>query len=446
MNWKFAVMLVSLSRLMTGLALLGAIFALSACDDGAPAAVPAAASAASPRLAAPRLVRYVKFEELSEWNGKPWAAVAELNLLDATGAPIDRQGWTATADSQASNDIPAHAIDGDPSSLWHTPWENGSAPPPPHWLVIDMGRQARVSGFRYLPRQDKTVNGTFARYRFYVSNDGIDWGQAVASGDFTESGVAGREKTVVFAQQTVNHPPTVPAVPAQVSRFGEVVRLSVPASDPDGDPLTYSATGLPDGISLSPRDGRLSGTPIKPGNFAVDLTVSDNKGASTKVAFGWTVKPPVIEGPPPGPGETRFVKLEALSEINGKPWTSVAEFKLIDDKGAPLPSAAWAASADSADASDAASNAIDGNTATLWHSQWDGAAPPPPHSLIVDLGRPTRVAGFKYLPRQDGLGNGTIAKYRFYLSANGVDWGAPVAEGDFSTMGATAAEKTVRLK
>ena len=42
--------------------------------------------------------------------------------------------------------------------------------------------------------------------------------------------------------------------------------------------------------------------------------------------------------------------------------------------------------------------------------------------------------------------NGTIARYRFYVSQDGVNWGRPVAEGDFSTLGPPTQDKTVLLK
>jgi len=176
--------------------------------------------------------------------------------------------------------------------------------------------------------------------------------------------------------------------------------------------------------------------------------VSDNKGPQTSVAFQWAVQPPAasMDTVKPAPGDVRFVKLEEVSELNGKPWASMAEFNLVDAKGANLPRTGWTASADSADTNDKPGNAIDGNAASLWHTQWDGDSPPPPHSFIVDLRRYEPVRGFRYLPRQDKLTNGIIAKFRFYTSVDGVDWGRPVAEGDLAAMGAPNAEKTVLLK
>ena len=78
-------------------------------------------------------------------------------------------------------------------------------------------------------------------------------------------------------------------------------------------------------------------------------------------------------------------------------------------------------------------NAIDNNPATFWHTQWGGrVAPPPPHDIVVDLGRVYQVSAFAYLPRQDGQDNGTIARYEFAVSVDGPPWPAPVSKGTFS--------------
>lgn len=80
----------------------------------------------------------------------------------------------------------------------------------------------------------------------------------------------------------------------------------------------------------------------------------------------------------------------------------------------------------------AATNAFDGNTATIWHTlHQPPPAPPPPHEIQIDLGADYTISGFRYLPRQDGNQNGWIGQYAFYVSSGG-DWGTPVATGTFA--------------
>jgi hypothetical protein len=86
---------------------------------------------------------------------------------------------------------------------------------------------------------------------------------------------------------------------------------------------------------------------------------------------------------------------------------------------------------DSQEAGYEAANAIDGNPATLWTSQWRAANPPPPHDLWIDLGAVYNVRGFSYLPRQDRAVDGTIRKFEAYVSLDPKTWGRAVHDGSF---------------
>lgn len=66
----------------------------------------------------------------------------------------------------------------------------------------------------------------------------------------------------------------------------------------DSDALTYSATGLPDGLSIDPVTGVISGT-IAPnasegGPYTVVITATDESGASVSQSFTWD-----MDNPPP---------------------------------------------------------------------------------------------------------------------------------------------------
>ena len=55
-----------------------------------------------------------------------------------------------------------------------------------------------------------------------------------------------------------------------------------------GQTLTYSATGLPTGLSIS-SSGMISGTPTSGGTFTPIVTASDTTGASGSASFTWTI-------------------------------------------------------------------------------------------------------------------------------------------------------------
>ena len=218
---------------------------------------------------------------------------------------------------------------------------------------------------------------------------------------------------------------------------GTPLEVQLQARSNGGGTLTFSATGLPDGLMVDPGTGRISGVPTRTGNFLANLRVS-----SGDQTVSWQVPWSVGDL-----GNVRHVRFEALSEVNGNPWTGVAEFELLDDQGRIVSRNGWSASADSVEMNaenGAAANAIDGNPATHWHTQWQGASPAHPHQLTISLGNAVRVGGFRYTPRQNTT-NGAVANFRFYLSADGVNWGGPVAVGDLRDLGANDQVKTVYL-
>lgn len=68
----------------------------------------------------------------------------------------------------------AKAIDGDPATFWHTAWSRQE--PHPHTLLIDLGQAREITGFTYLPRQDKAVpDGMVESGEVSVSSDGKQW-------------------------------------------------------------------------------------------------------------------------------------------------------------------------------------------------------------------------------------------------------------------------------
>jgi hypothetical protein len=84
-----------------------------------------------------------------------------------------------------------------------------------------------------------------------------------------------------------------------------------------------------------------------------------------------------------------------------------------------------------------AKNAIDGDPDTYWHTNYSTTQEKYPHEIQVDTGMLRTIGGFSYYPRQDGV-NGRVAKYEFYVSVDGKNWGEPVATGQFKRNGELA--------
>jgi serine protease len=78
----------------------------------------------------------------------------------------------------------------------------------------------------------------------------------------------------------------------QTSTVGTAVSLQIHATDSaSGQTLTYSATGLPAGLSISSSSGLISGTPTTTGTSSVTVIAKDTTGASGSASFTWTVNP-----------------------------------------------------------------------------------------------------------------------------------------------------------
>ncbi|MCC9307989.1 putative Ig domain-containing protein [Kitasatospora sp. RB6PN24] len=82
---------------------------------------------------------------------------------------------------------------------------------------------------------------------------------------------------------------TVTSPGNQNGTVGTAVSLQVNASDSaSGQTLTYSATGLPAGLSIS-SSGLISGTPTAAGSSTVTVTATDGTGATGTATFTFTV-------------------------------------------------------------------------------------------------------------------------------------------------------------
>lgn len=82
-----------------------------------------------------------------------------------------------------------------------------------------------------------------------------------------------------------------------------------------GATVSYTASGLPAGLSLSP-DGRLTGWLKRAGNYTVQVSASSTAGTAGSVSFGWTVAAAPDQGPA---GPVRFgVGSKCLNDTGNK--------------------------------------------------------------------------------------------------------------------------------
>ena len=95
-----------------------------------------------------------------------------------------------------------------------------------------------------------------------------------------------------------NRSPSITNPGTQSSVRGSIVVLRPLASDPDGDSLTWTATGLPAGLAIATATGQISG--ILDSNaatsYTVGVTVKDPGGLSAGTTFTWNTTPAPLNG------------------------------------------------------------------------------------------------------------------------------------------------------
>jgi subtilase family serine protease len=140
-----------------------------------------------------------------------------------------------------------------------------------------------------------------------VGYDGpTGWGTPNGIAAFTSGGTTGNTVTVTNPGN-------------QSTTTGSAVSLQIHASDSaSGQTLTYSATGLPTGLSINSSTGLISGTASTAGTFSVTVKATDTTTASGTASFTWTV------GTTGGCTATQLLGNPGFETGSAAPWTSTA--------------------------------------------------------------------------------------------------------------------------
>jgi cysteine-rich repeat protein len=106
-------------------------------------------------------------------------------------------------------------------------------------------------------------------------------------------GVVSVSRTQSITVTNVNRAPSFGTIGPQTLTSGTAFDQTFSATDPDGDVLTYTATGLPTGATLGADTGRLRWTPadtdVRANPYTVTLTATDTSNATASVQVDLTV-------------------------------------------------------------------------------------------------------------------------------------------------------------
>jgi galactose oxidase len=148
------------------------------------------------------------------------------------------------------------------------------------------------------------------------------------------------------------------------------------------------------------------------------------------VVAGWSLPAPASAGPMtmqrdqprshPMPGRKAMPMVEA---------TAPDSFTI---QALQLPTTGWTATASDQSVFFPASNVLDNNMSTFWHSNYGVTMVPLPHTITIDVKSSRGIAGLLYTPRQDAPMNGTVGRYTVTMSSDGVHFGEPVATGTWA--------------
>ncbi len=370
------------------------------------------------------------------------------------GKIIPRTKWSLkyVSSEDTVNGAATNAFDGNTNTLWHTQYLDNNNSSQPYEIQINLGAQYTMKGFRYLPSQNGTSTGQIGQYEFYVSEDGTNWGTAVATGTFEDDAL---EKEVLFTQtkgQFIRLKALTEVHGSPWISMAEINVLGVPLSNqapngtidtPDKN-LTISAGG----------SVRFSGTGTDH-DTNTPLTYVWNFG-DPEIADSTREDPGLVQFHNTGTFTVTYTVTDALGLSDPTPATRIITVR--DTSNKIIPQADWSVNyVDSEELfseDGEAENTFDGNTDTIWHTRYSGSNDHlQPHDIQINLGRTYQIEGFRYVPRQDSCSIGRIKLYEFYVSDDGASWDNPVSTGIFDNdekekevLITTATGKYVRLR
>jgi putative Ig domain-containing protein len=151
-----------------------------------------------------------------------------------------------------------------------------------------------------------TGHGTFAMQTTWGNDGNNGAGTCQASHAIVTNGGTGNTVTVTNPGN-------------QSGTVGTAVSLQMHATDSaSGQTFTWSATGLPTGLSINSSSGLISGTPSANGTFSVTVTAKDTTNASGSASFTWTI------GTSGGCTASQLLGNPGFETGSAAPWTSTA--------------------------------------------------------------------------------------------------------------------------
>ncbi|MGN7884352.1 alpha-L-fucosidase [Dyadobacter sp. 22481] len=116
-------------------------------------------------------------------DGKIEVRTIAVDSKSGAGSPEAREKFDITRKTwkllNLADEKAIAVIDGNPNTAWYQPRDQKM----PVDIVIDLGEQQALTGFKYLPGQGR-IDGIISHFQFYVSTDGQTW-KLATEGEFS---------------------------------------------------------------------------------------------------------------------------------------------------------------------------------------------------------------------------------------------------------------------
>ncbi|HEX3588151.1 MAG TPA: ExeM/NucH family extracellular endonuclease [Pseudonocardiaceae bacterium] len=239
-----------------------------------------------------------------------------VELDNPTGAVVDLTGWTVQYRSAAGTTVQQTALSGSIAPQGHylvqestgTSGDQVALPTPDASGAIAMSATGGVV-ILVSSATSVTTQGDLAGLAGVV--DAVGYGSSATSFEGTapapttgNTTSVGRTDVADTDQNSADFTVGAPTPESSGTDSGAAVTVSSPGTQTatagtavtpltlgasgGTPPYTWTATGLPDGLTISP-DGIISGTPTTAGSAAVTVTATDSAGASGSTAFSFVV-------------------------------------------------------------------------------------------------------------------------------------------------------------
>ena len=299
-------------------------------------------------------------------NARGWTeSVWKTNSSEGTGSGCSAYeptpSWqssisliTAACSHRVDNDVAADADPNTGAAVYDTTNSNGgwnevggtseSSP-----MIASVYALAGNNGNGGNNAADSIYTHTASLYEVTASNNGTCTPPAADSVLCTATGAANTyngptgwgtpDGLTAFQSNSTGNTVTVTNPGSQTGTVGTAASLQITATDSaSGQTLTYSATGLPTGLSINSSTGLISGTPTTAGTYSVTVTAKDTTGATGSASFTWTISTGAS-----GCTAQQLLGNPGFETGSISPWTSTAGVLASTSEGVPAQAGSYLA-------------------------------------------------------------------------------------------------------